>query len=109
MTRPARAAPTAMGTILFPLLPLSVGHSVAIIFKQGKWWALIGKSTPTNIKRFFAPIEVSLHLKVHDLQSNIDFLVSGRTVKFDFFVGVALVGTLQTNVSIQDLVGSSVR
>ena len=64
---------------------------------------------PTSIKRVFVLLEVSLHLKVHDLQSNTDFLVSSRTVKFDFFVGVTLVGTLQINVAIQELVGRSVR
>ena len=66
-------------------------------------------STLTSTKLFLAPIEVSLHLKLLNLQSNIDFVFSGRTVKFDFFVGVALVGTPQINVPIQELVSSSVR
>jgi hypothetical protein len=63
----------------------------------------------TSIKLFFALIEVSLDLKVHNLQGNIDVIIRGRTVELDIFVGIALVRTRQINVLIQELVCRSVR
>ena len=65
-------------------------------------------SPPTSIKLFFAPVEVGLHLKLLDLQCNIEFVVSGRTIKLDIFIGIALVRTVQINVPIHELVSCSV-